>query len=447
MRDLTLPVTFREEIVQPLLTNLTAHRSCSLVGVGSSGKSNVVRHINRAGVLAHYLGDAARHVLTLYVNCTVLTENTARALYCAILEASEDAVKKTRPEATGLHSKFKELWGSALSAGLPDLARRNLGQAFELIFQELDIKQAFVIFDDFDRVIAEIPAPVLNSLRALRDDYKTQIKYVTVTRHELGFLRDRREIEDFFELIAPNTFAIGPYSDADARFMIERLAARETSPPEFSEQEIEFLLEVSGQHAGLLVSIYNITRGRQSFVAGDFVDKLRGQTGIVAECEKIWDSLEAHERENLEDVMRDYQLDGDEVRALVRKGVVRTRPDGTYYVFSPVFEDFVADHLRQQLPIQPLPEQQVMVHNRVIDDLSNIEYRLLRYLFLQYPKLVTLAQLLDEMFAAEAGHPRAGGPPERRLQVYLDGISLKIGFECILRWPEGRYGLRGPGGR
>jgi hypothetical protein len=447
MPDLPLPVTFRSEIVQPLLANLAAHRSCSLVGVGSSGKSNIVRHIDRADVLAHYLGNDARHVLTLYVNCARLTEHTARALYCTILEAIEDTVRKARPEATALHSTLTELWESAVSAGLPELARRNLDRAFEAIFQKLDVRQSYVIFDDFDKVIAEMPAPVLNSLRALRDDYKTQIKYVTVTRHELGFLRDRGEIEDFFELIAPNTIAIGPYSKSDARFMIARLAMRETSPPKFSRPEIEFLVEVSGGHAGLLMSIYNITRDRKAFMVDGFVDRLRGQAAIVAECEKIWDGLEERERELILNVVRGHQPDGDEVRASVRKGVVRARPDGTCYVFSPVLSDFVADNLRQRLPIQLTSEQQVLVHNRVIGELSNIEYRLLSCLFHQYPRPATLAQLLKEMHTAEAGSPQVGGPPERRLQGYLDEVERKIGVECVLRLPNGDYVLRGPSDR
>ncbi|GAB4537826.1 MAG: hypothetical protein Kow0063_25100 [Anaerolineae bacterium] len=446
MSDLPLPVTFREEIVKVLLENLMAHRSCSLVGVGSSGKSNVVRHISRSDVLEHYLGDDARHVLILYVNCAGLTENTGLPLYCAILEAIEDAVKKARPEATGLLSRFKELWESALGAGLPDLARRNVARALDLVFRELDVQQLFVIFDDFDKVIAEMPAPVLRSLRALRDDHKTQIKYVTVTRRELGFLRDRREIEDFFELIAPNTLAIGPYSETDARFMIARLAAREVSPPGFSDQEIEFLLEVSGRHAGLLASIYNLTRDTKSFPDYSF-EIFSRQGPILAECEKIWDGLEESERRKLEDIVCGYQPSRDEMRALVRKGVARVRPNGTYYVFSPVFADFIENSLRRRLAIQLLPGQSVEVHNRTISDLSVIEYQLLSCLWHQFPRPATPAQLLNEMLAAEAGTHKVGGPPARRLQGYLEGLRRKIGLEHILELPDGCYVLCGPGDR
>jgi len=73
------------------------------------------------------------------------------------------------------------------------------------------------------------PAPVLKSLRALRDDFKRKIMFVTVTRRELEYLRDPVEVEDFLELVAPaTTIAVGPYSETDARFMIQRLGARQT---------------------------------------------------------------------------------------------------------------------------------------------------------------------------------------------------------------------------
>jgi hypothetical protein len=446
MPDLLLPVTFRSEILQPLLANLIAHRSCSLVGVGSSGKSNVARHIQRADVREYYLGDDARNVLILYVNCAKLPEYTGYALYCSILEAVEDAVKEARPEATALNSVFMELWETAVHSGATDLARRNVNRALEIIFEQLDIRQCFTIFDDFDKVFAQVPAAALNSFRALRDDYKTQIKYVTVTRRELGFLRDPGEIEDFFELVAPNTIAIGPYSKTDALFMIERLAARESPPRRFSDEELEILMKASGHHAGLLMSIYSAIRDKEAHVTTDLPDKLAGHPAVVAECQRIWDSLEKDEREKLECVMREDQLAREQVRALLRKGIIRPGANDTFSVFSPMLDAFVIDQLQQRLPLQLLPARQVVIHNRVVTGLSDVEYQLLVCLVHQYPKPVALAQLIDVMLSDEAGNP-AGGPPPRRLESYLGELKRKIRFdnwEYIFKLPGDRYVLREP---
>jgi hypothetical protein len=446
MRDLPLPIAFRGEIVEKLLTVLRQGESCSLIGVGSSGKSNVVRHLDRADVLEYYLGEAVQHVLNLYVNCTKLTETayTACGLHCLILEVMTKAVKEAQSDVAAQYSKLRTLWKEGIDSGSDALARSNLEDAFDTVFQA-GMKQVFITLDDFDTFFAMAPAPALKSLRALRDDYKGRIMYVTVTRRELGYLRDPGEMEDFLELVVPaTTFPAGPYSEADATFMIRRLAARQTPPRTFTGQEWERLLEISGRHAGLLRMIYKVTQDQIPLMRSDVLDRLRTHPAIVEECEKIWTSLEVDEQKNLEAVVSEYPPAGKSIGALLGKGVVRVRPDGTYAVFSPVFANFVVDYLRRErLPLQLLSGQQVKVNNRIVSGLSGVAYHLLSYLIHQFPEPVTWGQLLHEMHIAEEGQPQASGPPGRRLESYLDEIERKIELE-ILRLPDGRYRLLGP---
>jgi hypothetical protein len=447
MRDLTLPVTFRGEIVEKLLTALRQGESCSLIGVGSSGKSNVVRHLDRADVLEYYLGEAVQHVLNLYVNCTKLTETayTARGLHCLILEVMTKAVKEAQADEAARYSKLRTLWKEGIDSGSDALARSNLEDALDAVFQA-GVKQIFITLDHLGPFFTEAPASALKSLRALRDDYKGRIMYVTVTRRELGCLRDPGEIEDFLELVVPaTTIPVGPYSEADATFMIQRLAARETPPRTFTGQEREWLLGISGRHAGLLRMIYKVTQDQIPLMRSDLLDRLRTHPAIVEECEKIWTSLEVDEQEDLEAVVSEYPPSGKSIGALLGKGVVQVRLDGTYAVFSPVFANFVVDCLRRErLPVQLLSGQQVKVNNHIVIGLSGVEYQLLSHLIHQYPKPVTLGQLLHEMFVTEVAHPQSGGPPERRLQAYLDTISRKLELESqghILRLSDGRYRL------
>ena len=78
------PVSFRRELIVRVLGVLMAGESCSLVGVGSSGKSNVARHLARREVLAYHLGEQSAGCLSVLVNCTHLAEYTLAAIFFAL---------------------------------------------------------------------------------------------------------------------------------------------------------------------------------------------------------------------------------------------------------------------------------------------------------------------------------------------------------------------------
>lgn len=69
MPDLPIPIDYLTDIVGTLFNLLCAGESCALVGVGSSGKSNIARHLTRLDVRQYYLGEEAAHTVTLYLNC------------------------------------------------------------------------------------------------------------------------------------------------------------------------------------------------------------------------------------------------------------------------------------------------------------------------------------------------------------------------------------------
>src|SRR5512136_2905673 len=222
MPNLPLPVEFRGEIIEPLLNSLRGGESCSLIGVGSSGKSNLMRHLARQEVREHYLGEAARSMLAVYVDCAKLTDYTIRALHGLVLEAVSNAVQESSLETATLRPKLESLWEQAAEAAVPDKVRRALEEAIASVLRA-GITQIFVILDDFDHVVQNAPGPVLNSLRALRDNFKARLMYTTVTCRELAFLRNENEYQDFYELVCSETMPTGPYRESDARVMMDRL--------------------------------------------------------------------------------------------------------------------------------------------------------------------------------------------------------------------------------
>ncbi len=447
MLDLPLPVEFRGEIIEPLLNSLRGGESCSLIGVGSSGKSNLARHLARLDVREHYLGQAARSMLAVYVDCAKLTDYTLRSLHGLILEAVSNAVQESSLETATLHRKLESLWEQAAEAAVPDKARRALEEAIASVLRA-GITQVFVILDDFDHVVQKAPGPVLNSLRALRDNFKAELVYVTVTRRELAFLRNENEYQDFHELVCCETMPIGPYRESDARLMMDRLVLRWGLPP-LSEAERQRLWQASGGHAGLLRAILLTTRhDRQvDLLSPRLIQDLRGHKDVEPECGKIWESLEEEEKRELQALASQSGPLGVAVRPLERKSLIRRRLlDGTFDIFSPVLADFVRGALPGgRVTIKLAPEQhQVLVEGRTYD-LTSVEYQLFDYLNDLRGRVVSRQKLIKVMIEAEQTikTPHVPGNPEHRLDSHMDGIRRKINVsgEYIIREPDGRYRL------
>jgi hypothetical protein len=124
MADLDLPATFRSELVPLVLNIVRAGESCSLVGVGSVGKSNVGRHLCRRDVLAHYLGDQARCVLGVLVNCLDLSDYTALSLHRLMLHTLTRAAEPLGL-AQAVESASVAGSGATRSVALPEAAARS----------------------------------------------------------------------------------------------------------------------------------------------------------------------------------------------------------------------------------------------------------------------------------------------------------------------------------
>lgn len=338
MPDIPLPITFRAELIELIAQAVAAGESCALVGVGSSGKSNVVRFLrDRSDAREHYFGAGARRLLWLLVDCNALEAYDERSLMQAMLEALVAAATR-RSDLGALRATLE---GLLAETPAPGSAYRALHRAIEAIQMAGDFMCAFVL-DDCDQLVATAPGALLRRLRALRDDFKYKLIYVTVTRRELVDLRPHSaEFETFYELLVVRSFAVGPYSEADARFMLDRLAARLPEPTALDPRAARKLIAATGGHGGLLKAAFFVTQAGQEALAPGLDEMLSATPSLIDECAKIWDSLEKRDREGLAATTAGSGL-SDEMRLpLLAKGLVHERVDGSHVIFCPVFDSFV----------------------------------------------------------------------------------------------------------
>jgi hypothetical protein len=306
--------------------------------------------------------------------------------------------------------------------------------------------------DDCDDLLALVEPVFFSDLRAMRDNYKVRLAYLTLTRREPAFLRaNTPEYEEFFELIsAPgHTLAVPPYLEPDALLMLRRLAQRQDPPRSLPESEARRLFELAGGHAGLLRSLffatlYTAELAAASLSANDW-PRLAEHADVEGECRKIWDSLEPEEQADLARVAAGQTPSADGLRRLERRGLLRVHFSRPPEIFSPIFERCVGElaGLRPAAQATPTPPaassqpvveflpagRQVRVNGQLITQLVGPEYELLRCLAEAAPRPCSRVRLIEVMRLAEHQErdQRVQGDPIRRLETYLHQLKARLG--------------------
>ena len=143
-----LPVTFRAEVVKPILGYVAAGDSCSIVGIGSVAKSNLLRFLQREDVRQTYLGDQWSGYLFVYVDINKILKQSAWGLmelmlHQLIIELANQGAKET------VLQKIDELHQRATDNKTRYLALRYLDRALGIVCNQLGFKPVFLV-DEFD---------------------------------------------------------------------------------------------------------------------------------------------------------------------------------------------------------------------------------------------------------------------------------------------------------
>ena len=442
MADLPIPVSFRAEIVQQVVRMLRAGESCALIGVGSSGKSNIARHLARADVRQEYFDVEAGATVVIYLNCKPFAHKSPPEFYLHALDQLTRALEAHTGPLAGQRDAVSALWQAA-QADPNVLALRNLDQALGVLTRAGALHLIFAL-DDCDDLLSQVAPVFFSDLRGLRDNYKVRVVYLTLTRREPAFLRENTpEFEELFELLsAPgHTIAVAPYVPTDAMLMLRRLAARQVPPRVLSETEAGRLVGLSGGHAGLLRSMFFATQYNsdlaEAVLTAEGWERLAGHADVEGECRKIWDSLEVEEQEDLGRIVQRQQPSTDGLRRLERRGLVRLHLNRPPEIFAPVFERCVGSLLGMS-PAQAAEAlaveftgvgHQARVNGELVTNLIAPEYEILRCLSAARPEPCSRLALIETMRQAEQSERsrRVQGDPLRRLEEYVRQLRAKIG--------------------
>ncbi len=401
-----LPLTFRADVVKPIYQTLAAGDSCSVVGIGSVGKSNLLRFLRRDDVRQAQLGESWTTYLLVYIDINKILKLSRWGLFELMLHQLLIDLTNLGADQQVLET-LDELHQRAAQPKTRYLALRHLDRAIRLVCHQLGLRLVF-LFDEFDELCRRMAPEGFSALRALRDDYKYQVMYLVATRLELERLRDEiKEIEAFEELVTPHTFWLGPYSEADARFMLHRLASRHKMP--LDEDSTTKILEATGSHPGLLREGYSVFRKSPD----DFFDALVKSIKAQAECQRIWLSLSSQEQEGML-ALTDQGHAPDEltdiIQRLCHKGLVRGETPEDTHIFSSIFGAYI----RQQGPSGGRDiyidhrQRVVLVRGHEIRGLTPLEYDLMAYLDEKRGELCTYDELAMHLYPEDMALEGAG---------------------------------------
>ncbi len=357
-------IDFRKEEVEYIMKHVAGSTSCSLVGIGSVGKSNLLQHLTDPKVHEHYLGaDAASKLKTIVIDANMLGplpldkddpmrcwagyELMMHRLFLAFYPF--DMLSDTEA------SRFYETY-LALQNGTNPLYTYMALRYFEVGIQFF-IRQGYKIafmFDEFDEMLKQLPVKFYQTLRGIRDSNKRNLVYITFTRSPLPTLIERfdipmLDIEPFSELFTDNVYYVGPYNDKDAGKMFDELSSRRQK--NFSADVRQMLLDVSGRYAGLLRAGFaaleelNLT---QITTTDALSEALAARSAVRTECKTIWTSLNRSEQYVLKAVARltPYNVSAETelaVTMLIQKRLLKLdKTQQRLEIQPPVFRVFVA---------------------------------------------------------------------------------------------------------
>lgn len=351
-----LDFNFRSADTESVFRLIHAGVSAEVIGVGSVGKSNFVRHLIRQDVQDQFLygrfqeqktcifiGLDANSLLepipsamdarqpSSWTGYELMTSRLLRAVATQKLLDHLPPGDPSHPDR--LYDMYLQMWPEG-SDKVHIIAFRYLEDIVQRIFEVSNNIRLIFIFDEFEKFLRELPPRFFQTLRSLRDQYKDRVIYLTTARQIMPLLVARDQYDDyepFIELFTRHFLL--PYRPSDTEQTFRRMSIRRDLPAPQLELR-EQLMAVTGGHAGLLRaafsahSPYNLLHPSMS--DAETVSTLLRVTEVQEECKTIWRSLSQSECQVLFDMVRarqtnrQYSVDAFQPypRLLINKGIL-----------------------------------------------------------------------------------------------------------------------------
>lgn len=401
------PSSYRAELLGPLCHLLAAGECCSVVGMSGVGKTNAIQQLARPEVHALHRGPGANPPVIVLVDSNLMPVWSPWGLFEGWLAALANA--ELGAECC---TAISALHAEVLAA--PDQYSLAVRRCTEALRLACAAHHVVTVFDEFDSLFAELPAIAVRNLRGLRDSFKYRLCYLTFTRQRLVDLRGDDEwdaVEPFVELLTAAEFGLGPLADSDAAAEAERIAARLGIA--LASGQAPQIAVLSGGHPALIRVFVTLARSGVNLTAAPQTQLANPL--VRQECMKIWEQLSDDEQE----ATRELLLGGatpSSVGLLRLKGIARA--DGT--LFSPLLAQYVRTlgspvQQEDQSIFINIAQGSVRYYGLEIGgELSELEFRLLSYLWQHYGQICPHADVARAVYQSESALADTDGAHAQR---------------------------------
>jgi hypothetical protein len=368
------PDYYQQQDVDWVFKMLRSGESCSLIGIGSVGKSNLMHFMTTDRVKLRYLQNLASMTLMVLLDPHKIVHLEQRALdqAGAAWPGYEILLSRLRRVLTEFEDKnllppkptdqdedlITMVEGHYLNMfdSQPLLAQAGIRHLEESVYEVLRLGKDWRIAFLFDEIESffHLPPDFFQSLRGLRDEFKQRVMFITSSRAPLDEMVAERVppeghemLESFTELFHGFSRYIGPLERPSAEFMIRRLERRYLLS--LGTAGGQTLMTITGNHAGLLRRSFMPFASVSGMVNSveQLFDHLLKDKGVTQECHVILNSLSPEEQNFMRQIVtgQPVSMKDDLWKSLTNKHLVTPGTRGEPTVRLPVLGGYLYKEL------------------------------------------------------------------------------------------------------
>ncbi len=423
----------RRDESQVVWRYLNAQECCSVVGISNIGKSALLRMIclpeSQQG-----MDGPGRDAIFVYVDCNRMLGLNDQGFYELVLRCLQDTLRRQAVPDTLLRT-LRNAYEALINPHSPFHVPLSFNQGLTAVLDGLG-RKLVIVFDEFDEVLTRVEGRVFLNLRALKDQYRRGLTFMTATNESLPLLRRDEAIDEFIELFTHHTYYLPPLNSTDAADMIHQVA-KELNVT-FSGRDVDFVLDWAGGHIGLIEATCGVLgsltgaplrdAGQDWIIQREAAQRLPRNMTVQTECGKIWAGLSDIER----GALMDLSTPGGEaplpaIAALRSKHLLLGDNDEAPRPFCRLFGQFLA---QQSALVRPgaqgvrvdVGTGEVTVDGRITEALTNLEYRLLLLLYGQLGKICDKYQVVEAVW----GQDYMDTVDDARIEKLVSRLRAKI---------------------
>jgi DNA-binding winged helix-turn-helix (wHTH) protein len=418
--------------VQSIIQFLYTMHSVEIVGYSNIGKSALMRLLAQLDVWTQELGEAGREFLPIYIDCNRMLEMSDQGFYELVLRCLQESsdVLARLPE---LSTSYESMVAPTNEFQVPLSFNRGLTAALQSTKHRL-----ILLFDEFDEPFTHITSRVFINLRALKDRHGSKLAYVTATEQPLIHRRQEDHCGEFCELFSHHLWQLAPLTRADVeRFVHRYMTAFDIY---FTNVDIDFIYAWAGGHPRLLNGVCRVLE--ESLDQAEATPRetqerrklhqqvelcLTTDEELLVECEKIWSRLAEPERVALLTLQQPRPQQNDTLLASLARQHLLFKVEGKYQPFCRLFLEFLKRKTPMASPTTghlrvDAERRTVVVGGKPLENLTNLEYRLITLLYENHDKLIDKYEIVTNVW----GESYIDEVDDARIEKLVSRVRQKI---------------------